>query len=190
MFDISGKISALNMISEIKEVLKMLHGLYNSHMNKKKEDFYFYVTNIFEKSKMISNNYVDVLSSLRFNLIYNQWYGEESLEYLMKLEYDLKNERIYIREVLKSLNKVYDGKLENFVGGIFQIMYCEKVNRHHTKDMEHRFSSLIRDARAFQYNSTYKQDFLSNINQMLYDVNQAWLIVCHEYLLLKEENEI
>lgn len=175
------------MISDIKDILNFIYGLYKSSINKEKGEFDFYITNIFNRTKIIEQNYIEILSSLRYNMLFQRWDGNNILEYLLKVENDFRNERIYIRAVLKKLNSLYDSDIEIFVESIFNIMYCERVCRFHTKNIEHRLAGLIRDARLFQYNSSYKNDFLENVDYMLDEINMAWEVTCSEYLRLKEK---
>lgn len=178
----------MHMIGEIKDVISMFYNLYRSNMDKKYNDFNNYITEIFDKTKIIAQNYTDVLSKVRYGVVHENWNGDIVVKYLEKVEYELKSERIYIREELKHLNRIYNGELEPFVGGILNIMYCEYIDRFkHGKDIEHRFTGLIRDAKQFQYDLFYRQKFIEDVNGMLKDVNISWNIVCAEYFKLKEK---
>lgn len=176
------------MISEIKDIFSMLFGLYRSCINEKYVAFNNYIDDIFNNTKKIVENYEDVLSKVRYGVIYENWDGEETVKYLCKVEYELKSERVYIREKLKHLNKVYSGELEEFVGAIFNIMYCEHVDRFKIgKGIEHRFTGLIDDANEFRFSPYYKLRFIEDINYMLNEVNKSWKAVCFTYFALKEK---
>lgn len=176
------------MISDIKDILSMLHDLYKSNMDKKYKEFNDCITEIFEKTKNIEENYIDILSQVRHGVIYENWDGDTTIKYLNKVEHELKSERIYVREETKHLNKIYNGELETFVGAIFNIMYCEYVDRFkHGKDIQHRFTGLIQDAKHFQYDMVYKSHFIQDINYMLKEVNNSWMIVCSEYFALRKK---
>lgn len=176
------------MIAEIKDIIFKLHELYKSNMDKEYKDFNNYITEIFKKTKIIEEDYVNILSKVRYGVIYENWNGDFVVKYLEKVEYELKSERVYIREAVKHLNQVYNGELERFVNAIFNIMYCEYVDRFKIgKDIEHRFTSLIENARKFQYDSYYKQKFIKDINYMLDKINNSWEIVCDEYFQLKNK---
>lgn len=176
------------MIGDIKDVISMLYDLYKSNMEKKYNDFNYYITEIFEKTRRIEENYINVLSKVRYGVVHENWNGDIVVKYLEKVEYELKSERVYIREELKHINKVYNGELETFVGSIFNIMYCQYVDRFRIgKGMEHRFTGLIQDAKEFQYHLIYRERFIEDINCMLEDVNKSWNMVCKEYFKLKEK---
>ena len=176
------------MVSDIKEVLSMLYDLYKSNMDKKYNEFNDYITDIFDKTKIIEENYTDILSKIKYGVIYEKWNSEIVIKYLSEIEYELKSERVYIRENLKHLNRIYNGELEVFVGAVFNIMYCDYVERFWIgKDLEHRFTGLIKEANRFRYEPLYKEKFIEHINYMLNEVNKSWEIVCAEYFKLKEK---
>lgn len=176
------------MISEIKDIFSMLYNLYKSNMDKQYKEFNDYITEIFEKTKNIEENYISILSKVRYGVIYDNWSGDIVIKYISEVEYELKSERIYIREEIKHLNKVYNGELEIFVNAILNIMYCEHVDRFkHEKEIQHRFTGLIQGAKQFQCDLFYKNRFIEDINYMINEVNDSWLIVCTEYFRLKEK---
>ena len=176
------------MISEIKDIFSMLLDLYRSCMDKKYNEFNNCIDKIFNITKKIEENYLDVLSTVKYGVVYEDWKGEEAVKYLSKVEYNLKSERVYIREELKHLNTVHNGELEKFVGAIFNIMYCEYVDRFKIgKDMEHRFSGLMLDAKRYQYSLYNQKRFLDDIEFMINEVSESWKIVCDEYFRLKEK---
>lgn len=172
------------MIDNIKKILSDLYQLYKSCMEEEKNNFESCITNIFEGVGEIEENYTDILTTLRFNIIYGDWKGDDSLKYLYNLEYALKKERIYIREKVKNINKMYNQKVERFINGVFGIMYCERVDRFRIKEMEHRFSRLIRFAKSYNESYRFKLDFLEEINDMLEEINWSWKVVCREYSYL------
>lgn len=176
------------MISDIKELISMIFNLYKSNMDKKYDEFNDCIADIFEKTKRIEENYIFILSKLRYGIVYECWNGNLAIKYLRKVEFELKSERVYIREELKHLSKIYNGDLEAFVGAILNIMYCDHVDRLKIgKNIEHRFSGLIMDAKEYQFNPFYKDKFIRNINKMLDEVNGSWEIVCSTYFILKEK---
>lgn len=178
----------VRMIGDIKDIFSMLLDLYRSRMDKKYNEFNIYIDEIFNNTKRIEENYLDILSKVRYGIVYGDWTGEEAVRYLSKVEYELKSERIYIREELKYLNKVYNGELEEFVGAVFNIMYCEYVDRFNIgKDIKHRFTGLIQYAENFQLAPFYKERFIEYINHMLDEVNKSWEIICSKYFVLKEK---
>ena len=77
------------MIDNIKKILSDLYQLYKSCMEEEKNNFESCITNIFEGVGEIEENYTDILTTLRFNIIYGDWKGDDSLKYLYNLEYAL-----------------------------------------------------------------------------------------------------
>lgn len=176
------------MIGEIKEVFSLLIELYRSNMDKEYKKFNEHITDVFERARNIEEDYINILSDVNYGVIYENWSGNTTVKYLTKVENELKSERVYIREELKHINKVYNGDLEVFVGAVLNIMYCEYVDRFkHGKDIEHRFTGLIELARQFKYDPLYLEQFIGSVDYMMYDVNRSWETLCAEYFRLKEK---
>jgi len=133
------------------------------------------------------------LSDVKYGVVYENWTGNMTVKYLTKIENELKSERVYIREELIHINKVYNGELETFVGAVLNIMYCEYIDRfNHGKDIEHRFTGLIELAQQFKFNPLYLERFVENVDYMVDDIIHSWRIICNEYFRLKGKygNEI
>lgn len=176
------------MIGEIKEIFSLLFDLYKSNMDKEYKKFNEHITNVFERVRKIEEDYINILSDVKYGVIYENWTGNTTIKYLTKIENDLKSERVYIREELIHINNIYKGELEIFVDAILNIMYCEYIDRFkHGNDIEHRFTGLIELAQQFKFNSLYLERFVANVDYMLNDVNKSWKIVCSEYFRLKEK---
>lgn len=174
------------MLGDIIELYNFVKSMSEDLKNNKKDAFYTYVDDVYQKANIVLKNYMDIFSLIRMNVKKENWGTKEVISYIEDVEYRHKDMRIYLRTLKGSHLPPgiwFGDEFETFLNSITQILICKNGLR----ESEHTLLGFTRRCRKIQMSDLHiqQQTILREVNSILINLEEAWEVVCASYNKIK-----